>query len=149
MYYLELICCDGCDNAYHEECLGVNADTLPDPWHCPHCASDSESDGEKDKKMSARENSATSSNRMKADENLDSSDSCADAASTSSADVKMPGMIADTTAKPCDKESKSNNLSGQSIEVFHSKYHCPRTFYSHNLPLLLLCRSNPKGKHAN
>ena len=124
----------------------MNAGTLPDPWHCPHCASDSESDGEKDKKMSASGNAATSSNRMKADENLDSSDS-ADAASTSSA-VKMPGMIADTTAKPCDEESKSNNLSGQSIEVFHSKYHCPRTFYSHNLPLLLLCRSNPKGKHA-
>ena len=65
MLYLDLICCDGCDNAYHEECLGVNADTLPDPWHCPCCASDS--DGENDKKVSANEKNTTSCKRMKAD----------------------------------------------------------------------------------
>ena len=73
--YIELICCDGCDNAYHEECLGVNADTLPDPWHCPHCASDSESDGETDKKMSASKKNATSCKRMKADDDSDYSGS--------------------------------------------------------------------------
>ena len=70
-----MICCDGCDNAYHEECLGVDAGTLPDPWHCPHCASDSESVGEKDKKMSASKKNATSHKRMKADDDSDYSDS--------------------------------------------------------------------------
>ena len=53
----------------------MDADTLPDPWHCPHCASDSESDGETDKKMSASKNNATSCKRMKADVDSDYSDS--------------------------------------------------------------------------
>lgn len=33
----ELICCDKCDNAYHADCLGVELEDLPDPWHCPSC----------------------------------------------------------------------------------------------------------------
>ena len=70
MLYLDLICCDGCDNEYHEECLGVNADTLPDPWHCPGCASDS--DGENDKKISANEKNTTSCKRMKVAEEVKS-----------------------------------------------------------------------------
>lgn len=128
---LELVCCDGCDNAYHEECLGVTADTLPDPWHCPHCAS--HSDGENLVAMSASENAATSCKRMKADEDLDYSDSGADdsgadAASTSSAYVKMPGMIAGTTAKP-------SNLSGQRNL---SCILCPCTFLLTSYALIIV-----------
>eukprot|EP00571_Detonula_confervacea_P015873 CAMPEP_0172303214 /NCGR_PEP_ID=MMETSP1058-20130122/4790_1 /TAXON_ID=83371 /ORGANISM="Detonula confervacea, Strain CCMP 353" /LENGTH=748 /DNA_ID=CAMNT_0013013955 /DNA_START=146 /DNA_END=2387 /DNA_ORIENTATION=+ len=42
----ELICCDGCIEAYHTTCLGVETDSLPYPWHCPSCISNS-ADGEK------------------------------------------------------------------------------------------------------
>ena len=34
-----LICCDGCENAYHAKCLQVQASSLPDPWFCPRCSS--------------------------------------------------------------------------------------------------------------
>eukprot|EP00984_Skeletonema_dohrnii_P023592 scaffold12683_cov144-Skeletonema_dohrnii-CCMP3373.AAC.3 len=35
----ELLCCDGCDRAYHAECLDIeDADGLPNIWHCPDCA---------------------------------------------------------------------------------------------------------------
>ncbi len=40
-YQTELICCDGCSNAYHTNCLGKTPDFLPDPWHCPSCATES------------------------------------------------------------------------------------------------------------
>ena len=33
-----LICCDGCEKAYHAECLGVQPSLLPDPWFCPRCS---------------------------------------------------------------------------------------------------------------
>lgn len=36
----ELICCDGCDRAYHGKCLDVeDASALPDRWLCPACCS--------------------------------------------------------------------------------------------------------------
>ena len=40
-YQTELICCDGCSNAYHANCLGKTPDSLPDPWHCPRCSTTS------------------------------------------------------------------------------------------------------------
>lgn len=123
---LELICCDGCDNAYHEECLGVNVDTLPDPWHCPHCASDSESDGKSGEKIRANEVNETTCLPS------DHSDS-ADAASTS-ADVKMPGISADTTVKPCDE----SNLLGQSLEILLSKFLAYVLFYSHHMSITVV-----------
>jgi len=35
----DLVCCDGCEKAYHEECLKIKADDLPEVWHCPSCLS--------------------------------------------------------------------------------------------------------------
>lgn len=35
----DLICCDGCEKAYHEDCLKIRADDLPEVWHCPICLS--------------------------------------------------------------------------------------------------------------
>ena len=32
-----MICCDGCEKAYHAECIKVDADTLPDVWYGPCC----------------------------------------------------------------------------------------------------------------
>ena len=32
-----LICCDKCEHAFHEECLGLESDSLPDPWFCQSC----------------------------------------------------------------------------------------------------------------
>jgi hypothetical protein len=34
----DLICCDGCEKAYHADCLKIDADTLPDFWYGPCCA---------------------------------------------------------------------------------------------------------------
>ena len=43
-----LICCDKCEHAFHEECLGLESDSLPDPWFCQSCftLSAEESNGE-------------------------------------------------------------------------------------------------------
>ena len=41
--------------AYHEQCLGQKADTLPDPWLCPKCQGTSKQiDAEKDHSVEAR-----------------------------------------------------------------------------------------------
>ena len=32
-----MICCDGCEKAYHAECLNLDADDLPDLWYGPCC----------------------------------------------------------------------------------------------------------------
>jgi len=45
----ELLCCDNCDKAYHANCLRVEPDSLPDPWHCPSCLNN----GNDNKKMAA------------------------------------------------------------------------------------------------
>ena len=44
-----LICCDMCENACHEECLGLATDSLPDQWYCQSCcamSSESNEEGE-------------------------------------------------------------------------------------------------------
>lgn len=33
----DLICCDGCEKAYHAECINVDEDKLPDIWYGPCC----------------------------------------------------------------------------------------------------------------
>jgi hypothetical protein len=33
----ELICCDNCSKAGHEECPVLTINSLPDVWHCPLC----------------------------------------------------------------------------------------------------------------
>eukprot|EP00804_Cyclotella_cryptica_P003551 CCRYP_002166-RC/>CCRYP_002166-RC protein AED:0.06 eAED:0.06 QI:149/1/1/1/1/1/5/736/887 len=33
----ELICCDGCEKAYHAKCLSLSADVLPEVWYGPCC----------------------------------------------------------------------------------------------------------------
>jgi len=42
----DLICCDGCEKVYHAECLlekySIDAEKLPDMWHCPSCNSKEE-----------------------------------------------------------------------------------------------------------
>ena len=40
-----LLCCDKCEHAFHEECLGQKADSLPDPWFCELCCSGSSEGG--------------------------------------------------------------------------------------------------------
>jgi len=40
-----LLCCDKCKHAFHEECLGLKADSLPDPWFCELCCSGSSEGG--------------------------------------------------------------------------------------------------------
>lgn len=32
-----MICCDGCEKAYHPECLKVDQNALPDIWYGPCC----------------------------------------------------------------------------------------------------------------
>jgi hypothetical protein len=45
-----LVCCDKCEHAFHEECLGVEAKFLPDTWFCELCctlsADESNEEGE-------------------------------------------------------------------------------------------------------
>jgi len=65
----KLICCDNCPLAYHEDCLEVNGDTLPDDWKCPRCVVKKGGD---DKKMSVKE---TSSRKRKRTEKNDGSES--------------------------------------------------------------------------
>ena len=63
----KLICCSSCPLAYHEDCLKVKADTLPDDWQCRHCVV------VKEKKMSAKETNSRKRKRDKKYENgLDS-----------------------------------------------------------------------------
>jgi hypothetical protein len=35
--FADLLCCDGCEKAYHPECLKVDEDALPDIWYGPCC----------------------------------------------------------------------------------------------------------------
>jgi len=65
----KLICCDNCPLAYHEDCLEVNGDTLPDDWKCPRCVVKKGGD---DKKMSVKE---TSSRKRKRNKKYDGSES--------------------------------------------------------------------------
>ena len=46
--YSDLICCDGCEKAYHADCINVDEDKLPDIWYGPCCEKRSA------KKVSAR-----------------------------------------------------------------------------------------------
>ena len=66
----KLICCSSCPLAYHEECLEVNGDTLPDDWQCPSCVVKKGGD---DKKMSVKEtNSRKRKRNTKYENGLDS-----------------------------------------------------------------------------
>ena len=66
----KLICCSSCPLAYHEKCLEVNGDTLPDDWQCPSCVVKRGGD---DKKMSVKEtNSRKRKRNTKYENGLDS-----------------------------------------------------------------------------
>jgi hypothetical protein len=34
-----------CKKAFHEECLGLDSDSLPDPWYCQLCCAESSEGG--------------------------------------------------------------------------------------------------------
>ena len=40
-----LIYCDKCVKAFHEECMGLDSDLLPDTWFCPSCCTGEPSEG--------------------------------------------------------------------------------------------------------
>jgi hypothetical protein len=40
-----LICCDKCVKAFHEGCLGLDPDFLPDTWFCPSCCTGESAEG--------------------------------------------------------------------------------------------------------
>lgn len=65
----KLICCDNCPLAYHEDCLEVKADTLPDDWQCPRCVVKKGGD---DKKMSAKETNSRKRKRTKKNDGSES-----------------------------------------------------------------------------
>ncbi|KAL7465963.1 hypothetical protein ACHAXS_006268 [Conticribra weissflogii] len=55
----DLVCCDGCEKAYHEECLKVKADELPEVWHCPSCISEREKSANSQRKEQSRSDKAS------------------------------------------------------------------------------------------
>jgi len=65
----KLICCDNCPLAYHEECLEVNGDSLPDDWQCPSCVVKKGGD---DKKMSVEETNSRKRKRTKKNDGSES-----------------------------------------------------------------------------
>lgn len=53
--YGNLICCDGCDNCFHFQCISPPLERIPDgPWHCEDCQE--KSFGDDNKRIIVNEN---------------------------------------------------------------------------------------------
>jgi hypothetical protein len=60
-----LVCCDGCEKAYHAGCLNVDENALPDIWYGPCCESIESNTRPKRGASSSHDSSSTSNTRPK------------------------------------------------------------------------------------